>query len=110
MLSTPSAPSRQRVELWRAFRQEVPRRLTAGGVAVPPPSLYSRAIDFFATEIPKTSGGSMQLPEYDAIVMELLRRGPCNLLVFSCGFDSRGWVQVNEGGKVRWGRHLTVAR
>jgi uncharacterized protein (TIGR01627 family) len=40
----------------------------------------------------------MTRTEYTAIVDELLRRGPCNLLVFGCGPDSPMWRTLNAGG------------
>ncbi len=63
------------------------------------PSVQRRLelLDHFAT---MDKSGQMHLSEYAVIINELLRRGPCNVLMFSCGRDSDGWVRVNKGGKV----------
>lgn len=43
--------------------------------------------------------GQMKVEEYMIIADELLRRGPCNLLVFGAGKDSRVWARLNLGGR-----------
>ncbi len=50
--------------------------------------------------VPMNRSGQMGLMEYVGVLDELLARGPCNMLVFSCGFDSALWVDVNAHGKV----------
>lgn len=42
--------------------------------------------------------GQMSIAEYTAITDELIRRGPCKLLVFGCGNDSPVWHALNRGG------------
>lgn len=43
--------------------------------------------------------GSCSLNEYAAVFSQLRPRVPCNLLVFGVGNDSRGWREVNRGGR-----------
>ena len=45
------------------------------------------------------SGGQMSPGQYFRVVMELLERGPCNLLVFGAGRDTELYVRANAGGR-----------
>jgi glucuronoxylan 4-O-methyltransferase len=42
--------------------------------------------------------GQMSRAEYTVITDELIKRGPCKLLVFGCGNDSPVWHSLNRGG------------
>ena len=45
------------------------------------------------------SRGQMSPGQYFRVVMELIERGPCNLLVFGAGRDTELYVRANAGGR-----------
>jgi len=46
-----------------------------------------------------SSRGQMSPPQYLRVLLEIFRRGPCNLLVIGAGRDTELYVRANAGGR-----------
>ncbi len=84
--------------LWRDAREVVESSLRAANIPVPAATAHVTALDSLSKM--SNSNGHMDLREYEPVVAEVVRRAPCNFLVFSCGDDSVSWTLANPGGKV----------
>lgn len=56
-------------------------------------------------EFVRSNPGQGSFEEYRHLRETILRRAPCNLLVFGVGKDSRLWIDANAGGRTGFVEH-----
>ena len=57
-------------------------------------------IDTIVKELLTKNGGGMRPDQYLYLATEIAERSPCNVLIFSVGFDTKLWCFANDGKTV----------